>query len=124
MGNPVIRRNNHDEKFRFYNITKYMPNRNGVTSNYCLPWASGLTQLSDTEIMRVFEQVILDNVRDGWELWDYVIAVGDCGSVYRYYRKTINQCIPTVVEVQIEEMVKIIYSTLLEEIPLHQMMYY
>ena len=124
MGNPVYRRNDSNEKFRFYNITKYMPNRQGVVANYCLPWACGLKDMSDTDLVHIFEQVISDNYRDGWELWDYVIAVGDAGSVYRYYRKTINQCIPTAAETQIEEMVKIMYNTILEEIPLHQMLYY
>ena len=124
MGNPITRRFDYNEKFRFYNISKYMPNRHGVTSNFCLPWASGLTDCSEMELIQIFEQVIRDNNEDGWDMWDYVIAVGDSGAVYRYYRKTINQCIPTAAEIQIEEMVKIIYSTLLNEIPLHQMLFY
>lgn len=123
MGNPI--KNGCytlKQRFRFYNVTKCMPNKYGIISNYCLPWADGLEANDNDENIVIFEQVIRENWREGWDLTDYVIAVGENDTVVRYYRKTINQCIPSAAEIQIEIMVGDLCKVLLDEMPLHQML--
>lgn len=125
MGNPIKSRFSIcRQRFRFYNVTKCMPNKYGLVSNYCLPWACGLDENGNQENIVIFEQVIRENWREGWDMSDYVIAVGENETVFRYYRKTINQCIPTPAEMQIEIMVGDLFKALLDEMPLHQILPY